>query len=346
MRACSGTWIAHGSGNADRDTVDRHDRVDGAARAARLPLRRVWLIDGGGAGLLLRLRQRGPVAAVPHRAHAADVPRVRLGALPQRQPALRRRRRRRGAHRRPDRPGAGLSLRAAAAHDPRAPAARDHHHVLAHPLAEPRGVRHLPVARGDARGPARQHRSSASTRSSTATTSSTPSTASSRRASTARPSPSPTAASRTEVRRYPISIEWPPAALQRPAAGRRVPQARARAARPVAGRAARRRRRPPRLHQGHPRALHARSSGCSSSSRAGSAGSRSSSSRRRRARRSTIPELRGSACARSPRASTSASAAPGYQPIILQSSTTTRRRCSSYYRAADALLRHAACTTA
>ena len=28
MRACSGTWIAHGSGSADRETVDRNDRVD------------------------------------------------------------------------------------------------------------------------------------------------------------------------------------------------------------------------------------------------------------------------------------------------------------------------------
>jgi trehalose 6-phosphate synthase len=27
MRACSGTWIAHGSGSADRETVDKHDRV-------------------------------------------------------------------------------------------------------------------------------------------------------------------------------------------------------------------------------------------------------------------------------------------------------------------------------
>jgi hypothetical protein len=45
-RACAGTWIAHGSGSADRDTVDSHDRV-------RVPpdmppedgywLRRIWL---------------------------------------------------------------------------------------------------------------------------------------------------------------------------------------------------------------------------------------------------------------------------------------------------------------
>jgi trehalose-6-phosphate synthase len=27
MRACSGTWIAHGSGSADRDVVDADDRV-------------------------------------------------------------------------------------------------------------------------------------------------------------------------------------------------------------------------------------------------------------------------------------------------------------------------------
>ena len=60
------------------------------------------------------------------------------------------------AARRPDRAGAGLPLRAAAADDPRAAAARDDHHVLAHPVAESRGVRDLPVARGAARRPARQ----------------------------------------------------------------------------------------------------------------------------------------------------------------------------------------------
>ncbi len=27
IRACSGTWIAHGAGSADRDRVDRYDRV-------------------------------------------------------------------------------------------------------------------------------------------------------------------------------------------------------------------------------------------------------------------------------------------------------------------------------
>ncbi|MCK6555972.1 trehalose-6-phosphate synthase [Candidatus Binatia bacterium] len=43
MRACGGTWVAHGSGNADRDTVDAHDHVAVPPEAARYTLRRVWL---------------------------------------------------------------------------------------------------------------------------------------------------------------------------------------------------------------------------------------------------------------------------------------------------------------
>ena len=92
MRACSGTWIAHGSGSADRETVDAHDRVARAAATARATAAPRLADAGGGGGLLLRLRQRGAVAAVPHRPHAAGVPRRRLGALRDGQPALRRRR--------------------------------------------------------------------------------------------------------------------------------------------------------------------------------------------------------------------------------------------------------------
>lgn len=43
MRACSGTWIAHGSGSADRDTVDRDDRVPVPPSRPSYTLRRVWL---------------------------------------------------------------------------------------------------------------------------------------------------------------------------------------------------------------------------------------------------------------------------------------------------------------
>ena len=43
MRACSGTWIAHGSGSADRDVVDRNDRVPVPPSNPSYTLRRVWL---------------------------------------------------------------------------------------------------------------------------------------------------------------------------------------------------------------------------------------------------------------------------------------------------------------
>src|SRR5881396_613726 len=43
MRACSGTWIAHGGGSADRDVVDRHDRVGVPPEDPAYQLRRVWL---------------------------------------------------------------------------------------------------------------------------------------------------------------------------------------------------------------------------------------------------------------------------------------------------------------
>ncbi len=43
MRVCSGTWIAHGSGSADRETVDRHDRVAVPPGKALYQLRRIWL---------------------------------------------------------------------------------------------------------------------------------------------------------------------------------------------------------------------------------------------------------------------------------------------------------------
>jgi alpha,alpha-trehalose-phosphate synthase [UDP-forming] len=43
MRACGGLWIAHGSGDADRQTVDHLDHVDVPPDAPEYTLRRVWL---------------------------------------------------------------------------------------------------------------------------------------------------------------------------------------------------------------------------------------------------------------------------------------------------------------
>ena len=65
------------------------------------------------------------MAALPHRARAADVPRAPTGSTTARQPASSPTRWSSEARqRRSDRAGAGLSLRAAAADDPRAAAAR------------------------------------------------------------------------------------------------------------------------------------------------------------------------------------------------------------------------------
>jgi trehalose 6-phosphate synthase len=43
VRACSGTWVAHGSGTADREVVDRHDHVQVPPEEPSYTLRRVWL---------------------------------------------------------------------------------------------------------------------------------------------------------------------------------------------------------------------------------------------------------------------------------------------------------------
>ncbi|HEY7765002.1 MAG TPA: trehalose-6-phosphate synthase, partial [Aestuariivirgaceae bacterium] len=45
MRACGGTWIAHGSGTADRETVDAKDCIQVPPQQPAYKLRRVWLTD-------------------------------------------------------------------------------------------------------------------------------------------------------------------------------------------------------------------------------------------------------------------------------------------------------------
>jgi trehalose 6-phosphate synthase len=43
VRACGGTWVAHGSGAADREVVDLHDRIRVPPEEPAYSLRRVWL---------------------------------------------------------------------------------------------------------------------------------------------------------------------------------------------------------------------------------------------------------------------------------------------------------------
>jgi trehalose 6-phosphate synthase/phosphatase len=59
MRACSGTWVAHGSGSADRETVDRSDRVRVPPEDPSYTLRRVWLSESEEQGFYYGLSNEG-----------------------------------------------------------------------------------------------------------------------------------------------------------------------------------------------------------------------------------------------------------------------------------------------
>jgi len=68
MRACSGTWIAHGSGSADREVVDRHDRVAVPPDKPAYQIRRVWLTPEEEAGYYYGLANEGlwPLCHIAH----------------------------------------------------------------------------------------------------------------------------------------------------------------------------------------------------------------------------------------------------------------------------------------
>src|SRR5437764_1917090 len=68
MRACSGTWIAHGSGSGDREAVDRHDRVPLPPGEHDYLLRRLWLTDEQEQGYYYGFANEGlwPLCHVAH----------------------------------------------------------------------------------------------------------------------------------------------------------------------------------------------------------------------------------------------------------------------------------------
>jgi trehalose 6-phosphate synthase len=59
IRACGGTWIAHGSGSADRETVDRHDRIAVPPDRPAYSLRRIWITDEEQEGFYYGLANEG-----------------------------------------------------------------------------------------------------------------------------------------------------------------------------------------------------------------------------------------------------------------------------------------------
>jgi alpha,alpha-trehalose-phosphate synthase [UDP-forming] len=68
LRACEGTWIAHGSGDADRETVDRDDRLRVPPEEPRYTLRRVWLSKEEEEGYYYGLANEGiwPLCHIAH----------------------------------------------------------------------------------------------------------------------------------------------------------------------------------------------------------------------------------------------------------------------------------------
>lgn len=66
--ACDGTWIAHGSGDADRETVDLHDRLRVPPEEPRYTLKRVWLTKEEEAGYYYGFANEGlwPLCHIAH----------------------------------------------------------------------------------------------------------------------------------------------------------------------------------------------------------------------------------------------------------------------------------------
>jgi trehalose 6-phosphate synthase len=59
IRACGGTWIAHGSGSADRETVDADDKIGVPPDAPSYKLRRIWITDEEQDGYYYGLANEG-----------------------------------------------------------------------------------------------------------------------------------------------------------------------------------------------------------------------------------------------------------------------------------------------
>ncbi|MFH1647727.1 MAG: trehalose-6-phosphate synthase [Chloroflexota bacterium] len=59
MRASGGTWVAQGTGDADRKVVDKHDRVAVPPDNPEYTLRRVWLTEDEVAGFYLGFSNEG-----------------------------------------------------------------------------------------------------------------------------------------------------------------------------------------------------------------------------------------------------------------------------------------------
>ena len=68
LNACDGTWIAHGSGNADAEVVDSRDRLRVPPEDPHFTLRRVWLTKEEEEGYYFGFANEGlwPLCHIAH----------------------------------------------------------------------------------------------------------------------------------------------------------------------------------------------------------------------------------------------------------------------------------------
>jgi len=68
IQACGGTWIAHGSGDADKLVVDKYDRIKVPPDEPKYTLRRVWLTDEEEEGYYYGFSNEGlwPLCHIAH----------------------------------------------------------------------------------------------------------------------------------------------------------------------------------------------------------------------------------------------------------------------------------------
>ena len=79
MRACGGVWIAHGSGDADREVVDERGMIKLPPDAPRYSLKRLWLSEEEEAGYYYGFANEG-VWPLCHIVHARPTSGPRTGA--------------------------------------------------------------------------------------------------------------------------------------------------------------------------------------------------------------------------------------------------------------------------
>ncbi|HET8705048.1 MAG TPA: trehalose-6-phosphate synthase [Pseudomonadales bacterium] len=68
MRACAGTWIAHGSGNADKEVVDKNNKVQVPPENPAYSIRRIWLTEEEERGYYYGFANEGlwPLCHIAH----------------------------------------------------------------------------------------------------------------------------------------------------------------------------------------------------------------------------------------------------------------------------------------